>query len=770
MAGYTRQSSFTDGDVITAAHSNDEFNQILAAFVNTTGHKHDGTSAEGPVIGLIGDPGVATPLNKVVVDNTNNRVGVFVDAGGAGSTVEQVRFQDGAILPVTNNDVDLGSSSVKFKELHLAGAANIAGTMTLSGNVIVSGTLGADLIPDGDNTRDIGSSSAEWKDLYIDGVAYVDAINFNGTAISATAAELNIMDGVTASTSELNIMDGVTATTSELNIMDGVTATTAEINLMDGGTSAGTTAVAGGDGIVTNDDGTMRQTTVDTFDTYLSQTTKTLTNKTLTTPVIAEIDSGADITLDATADIILDAGGANIIFKDDGTSILDIANNSSDVELTVSTADKNFAIKGTDGSSAITALDIDMALAGKATFSGDVVVTGDLTVTGDDITMATNTAGHMLVGDGTNYNPVAISGDVTMASSGAVTIASGAVEGSMLDASVITGQTQETTVDTSNDLVLFYDNSATALRKIPVTNLVSAAGGLTDVVSDSSPQLGGDLDVNGNDIVSASNGDISILPNGSGKVIIDGNGSSGGVSITDGLIDIRTGTGDVTKVKFYCESSNAHAQTLQAQPHSAGSSAVLTLPVATGTLIGTGDSGTVSNGMLAGSIADSKLSTISTAGKVDIGALEIDGGTDIGADLVDADLLIVDDGANGTERKSEFTRVKKYIYSAMSGDATASDAGALTIASGAVENAMLAGSIADSKLNTISTADKVSIDALDIDGGTDIGAALTSSDLIVVDDGAGGTNRKAALSRLTTFMNAQGFSSEDPTALAIALG
>ena len=384
--------------------------------------------------------------------------------------------------------------------------------------------------------------------------------------------------------------------------------------------------------------------------------------------------------------------------------------------------------------------------------------------------MATNTAGHMLVGDGTNYNPVAISGDVTMASSGAVTIASGAVEGSMLAASVITGQTQETTVDTSNDLVLMFDNSASALRKVPVTNLISAAGGLSDVVSDSSPQLGGDLDVNGNDIVSVSNGDINLLPNGSGKVIIDGNGSSGGVSITDGLIDIRTGTGDVTKVKFYCESSNAHAQTLQAAPHSAASSAVVVLPTASGTLIGSGDSGTVSNSMLAGSIADSKLSTISTAGKVDIGALEIDGGTDIGADLVDADLLIVDDGANGTERKSEFTRVKKYIYAAMSGDATASDAGALTIASGAVENAMLAGSIADSKLTTISTAGKVDLGAFDIDGGTDIGADLASTDLIIVDDGAGGTNRKAALSRLTTFMNAQGFSSEDPTALAIALG
>ena len=724
MAGYTRQSSFTDGDVITASHSNDEFNQVLAAFVNTSGHKHDGTAAEGPVIGLIGDPGVATPLNKVVVDNTNNRVGVFVDAGGAGSTVEQIRFQDGAILPVTNNDVDIGSSSLKFKELHLAGAANIAGTMTLSGNVIVSGTLGADLIPDGDNTRDIGSSSAEWKDLYIDGVAYVDAINFNGTAISATAAEINILDGVTASTSELNIMDGVTATTSELNIMDGVTATTAEVNLMDGGTSAGTTAVAGGDGIVTNDGGTMRQTTVDTFDTYLSQTTKTLTNKTLTTPVIEEIDSTSTITLDAGTDIILDADGGDVFLKDAGTTYGSLTNTSG-----------NLIIK----SGTTTAI----------TFSGaDATIAGDLTISGDDLTMGTNTAGHMLVGDGTNYNPVAISGDVTMASSGAVTIASGAVEGSMLDASVITGQTQETTVDTSNDLVLFYDNSATALRKVPVTNLISAAGGLSDVVSDSSPQLGGDLDVNGNDIVSASNGNISILPNGSGKVIIDGNGSSGGVSITDGLIDIRTGTGDVTKVKFYCESSNAHAQTLQAAPHSAASSAVIVLPTASGTLVGSGDSGTVSNGMLAGSIADSKLSTISTAGKVDLGALEIDGGTDIGADLVDADLLIVDDGANGTERKSEFTRVKKYIYSAMSGDATASDAGALTIANDAVESGMLNDNI--------------------ISGQTELASGLADTDELLVSDA--GTVKRMDLSVVKTYLENAGFSSEDPTALAIALG
>jgi hypothetical protein len=346
MAGYTRQSTYADGDIINAADSNNEFNQVLAAFVNTSGHKHNGTAAEGPVIGLIGDPGVATPLNKVVVDDTNNRIGVFVDAGGAGSTVEQLRFQDGAILPVTTNDVDIGSSSLKFKDLNIAGAANIAGTMTLSGNVIVSGTLGADLIPDGDNTRDIGSSSAEWKDLYIDGVAYVDAINFNGTAISATAAELNIMDGVTSTTAELNILDGVTSTaaelnildgvtstTAELNILDGVTATTAELNLTDGGSTVGTTAVAGGDGLLTNDNGTMRQTSVDTFDTYLSQTAKTLTNKTLTTPTITTpvVNAGLQLKNGATS-----AGFAEFFEdSDNGTNKVTLIGPASTADVTV---------------------------------------------------------------------------------------------------------------------------------------------------------------------------------------------------------------------------------------------------------------------------------------------------------------------------------------------------------------------------------------------------------------------------------------------------
>ena len=91
----------------------------------------------------------------------------------------------------------------------------------------------------------------------------------SNTAITSTPAELNILDGVTSTAAELNILDGVTSTTAELNILDGVTATAAEINLIDGGTARGTTAVADGDGFLTNDGGTMRMTTVDTLATYM---------------------------------------------------------------------------------------------------------------------------------------------------------------------------------------------------------------------------------------------------------------------------------------------------------------------------------------------------------------------------------------------------------------------------------------------------------------------------------------------------------------------
>ena len=110
-------------------------------------------------------------------------------------------------------------------------------------------------------------------------------------------------------------------------------------------------------------------------DSFVSLTgSETLTSKTLTTPIIAEIDSGADITLDATADIILDAGGADVLLKDDGTQYGALTNSSG--ELVVK-------------SGSTTALTFSGA---NVTSSGNIVVGGNLTVNGSTTTVnSTNT-------------------------------------------------------------------------------------------------------------------------------------------------------------------------------------------------------------------------------------------------------------------------------------------------------------------------------------------------------------------------------------------
>ena len=179
--------------------------------------------------------------------------------------------------------------------------------------------------------------------------------------------------------------------------------------------------------------------------------------------------------------------------------------------------------------------------------------------------------------------------------------------------------------------------------------------------------------------------------------------------IEGGLIDLKNDGCAVSQIKFYCESINAHAQTLIGAPHSESASNTLTLPSTGGDarLVSTASTATLTNKSIdsdnntitnivnadiksSAAIADSKLATISTAGKVDIGALEIDGASEMGADLADADLLIVDDGAGGTEKSMLASRIPTYVFSKVSGDATVASNGALTIAAQAVENSMLA--------------------------------------------------------------------------------
>ena len=247
MAGYSRQSASTiqPNEVIKAAPVNAEYNAIRDAFALSGGHKHDGSSTEGAYVPLIAD---TDALNKVVVDTSNNRHGVFVEVSS--SAVEQIRFQDGVVVPVTDNDIDLGTSSVEFKDLYLDGTATVdtlqvdenatvTGNLSVNGNttlgnaasdtVTVTADVASPLIPSADDTHDLGASGSEWRNLYIDGTANIDtlAVDANGTVagtLTVTGATA-LNGGLTMDSNKFTVADtsGNTAIAGTLTVTGATT-------------------------------------------------------------------------------------------------------------------------------------------------------------------------------------------------------------------------------------------------------------------------------------------------------------------------------------------------------------------------------------------------------------------------------------------------------------------------------------------------------------------------------------------------------------------
>jgi hypothetical protein len=293
--GYTRTDTadnIANGNVIDADDLDTEFNAIESAFSSSTGHTHDGTSAEGAPIEVIG------PAQDIVATTT-------------------------VLRPKTTATVDLGTSSLKYKDVYLSGDINldgsitsssgvtIGGTLSVSSNTTVGGTLGvtgnttlsgnttlgdaatdtvtvnadvaSHLIPSVDDSYDLGAVGSEWRNAYIDGTAYIDtgsidtanvvSLNVSGNAAvtgtitgdvtgdvtgnadtatalatprtiaiaGATSGSANF-DGstnITITTSGLTLGGTtVTATGAELNTLAGMTASTNELNTLDGITAS----------------------------------------------------------------------------------------------------------------------------------------------------------------------------------------------------------------------------------------------------------------------------------------------------------------------------------------------------------------------------------------------------------------------------------------------------------------------------------------------------------------------------------------------------
>ena len=690
-ANYTRQSTYTEGDIIQASDTNDEFDQLLAAFAASTGHTHDGTTGEGGPISTLAGHGITfgagtagTDITITFDGETNDGVlkwmededyFEFSDDILIAST-EKIQFRDTAISINSSTDGQLDIVADTLVQV-----ASAAFTVDASGDITLDAG-GADVVLKDDGTT-FGSLTNSSGELVIkSGSTPTAALTFSGANITA---EGNLtVDGNLDVTGTFDLSDSnfTNAGNIQLDSISGDADTNTSITfsgsdvitVATGGTTSFTvdasqnilmnaaqkvqfrdtalTIHSSADGQLDINADTELEITAPTVDINASSGVDISANLTVggTTTLgatsfgdanITNVGSialdtitndGTDITLDSGGDIILDAAGNEVFFKASGTTILELKNDSTDAVFTVSTADKNFTIKGTDGSSAITALDIDMALAGKATFNGDVVVGGDLTITGDDLVMGTNTSGALLIADGTNFNPTVV------------------------------GDLSEISTVANDDVFLAVDTSGGGLKKITRSTIISglavSGSSIANVVEDTTPQLGGSLDVNGEDIVSVSNGNITITPNGSGVLRIDG---SNGIDMQSGAISIKN-SGSQSYVRFYCESSNAHYAQLQAPAHSAFSGNItLTLPATTDTLVGKTTTDTLTNKTFGDNVSFGD-NNITNVGDIALDSISADA-TDINVAVTDnsataftikqgSDAYLIIDTANSSESVS----------------------------------------------------------------------------------------------------------------------
>ena len=259
----------------------------------------------------------------------------------------------------------------------------------------------------------------------------IDDVLINGSTIGHTDDTdlITLANGVATVAGEISVTTldiggtNVTSTAAELNILDGVTATATEINLIDGGSSAGTTAVADADGIITNDGGTMRLTTAATFKTYFQ----------------SGISSAAD---DITA----------------GDAAVTISTSSGNITIDATANDTDIIFKGTDDSSDITMLTLDGSDAGSATFNDKVIVgDGKLVL---NSTAVTSTAAELNLLDGVSG---LVQADLTKLA---------AVDSTAAELNIVDGGTSATSTTVADaDRVVLNDNGT--MVQVAVTDLAA---------------------------------------------------------------------------------------------------------------------------------------------------------------------------------------------------------------------------------------------------------------------------------------------------------
>ena len=312
------------------------------------------------------------------------------------------------------------------------------------------------------------------------------------------------------------------------------------------------------------------------------------------------------------------------------------------------------------------------------TTTGNVTVGGDLTITGDDLVMGTNTSGMLLIADGTNFNPTAV-----------------------------TSLSAISSID-NTDTFLAIDATDGALKKVARSVVVSGlatSSALSNVVEDTSPHLGGNLDVQTNSIITdASNRNIKLQVHGTGKVEVRGNTDSSGTN--PGTIILN------------CE-QNTHGQTIKAQAHSAAVTNTLTLPAgASSTLVSLVSTDTLTNKTLTSPKINEDVALTSTATELNL----LDGVSG----LVQADLTklaAVDSTAAELNVLDGITAVV--------GELNALDIGSTAVGTAVASKAVILDSNKDyTGMRNLTISGEIDAATGDYSGAVDVAGAFTTSTIV----------------------------------------